>query len=57
MIEPMNEEPKDDLIVFWQRNYLLIGLFELSHKCCPEELRMTGEKILVYDETLLFRAN
>lgn len=57
MIQPVNEELEDDLVVFWQWNRLLVGLFETSRKCRSEEIRVIGEKILVYNETLLLGAN
>jgi hypothetical protein len=53
----VNEELKDNLIIFWQRDCLFFSLFEVSCECCPEEVRMLGEEILMYDETLLLGAD
>jgi hypothetical protein len=57
VIQPVNEEFKGGIILFWQQDCLFFGLFEFSRECCPEELRMVCQKIFVYDETLLLRAN
>jgi hypothetical protein len=53
----VNEELEDDLVVFWQRDCLFFGLSGISRECCPEKVRMIGEKILMYDERLLLGTN
>jgi hypothetical protein len=57
VIQPVNEELKDDLIVYWQRDCLFFGLSEISRECCLKKVRMIDEEILMYDETLLLGAD